>query len=168
METPQKDESQKLASVDEVQKDDDDAIDVETAMEEISITDSDPCIIDDTCCCVDIESIIDTSAHKHYPCCVICLERFHTGDEISYSIDPLCAHEYHTACIVEWLMKHPNCPYCRRFYIPLPKPPPPISSSSTDIPTGNDVTPETNTTIMIATQLQLQRNYNRMNNLLSI
>lgn len=164
-----KDESQIIASSDEVQTDDDNSIDVETAMEVISINDSDPCIIDEPCCSVDIESIIDSSAHQQLPCCVICLERFHIGDEISYSIDPLCAHEYHTTCIVEWLMKHPNCPYCRRLYIPLPSPPPPpIESSSTDIPTGNGVSTETNTTIMIATQLQLQRNYNRMNNHLSI
>jgi Ring finger domain len=163
------DECQNEAMTDKVCKGMDNSIDIESAMVDISIHDSDPCAINHQYHCADSDSIIETSLHQ-CPCCAICLERFIPGDEISYSIDPLCNHEYHMTCIIEWLMKHPNCPYCRRLYIPLPPPPTSSSSSSTGTPDVDDATnPETNTArIVIASQLHLQRNYHRMNNLISI
>jgi Ring finger domain len=63
----------------------------------------------------------DNATAREQPCCAICLEPFQIGIEISYSMDVAqCQHEYHTTCITEWLMKHVECPYCRRMYIPLP------------------------------------------------
>jgi Ring finger domain len=70
--------------------------------------------------CLDDVSLNDDDNPKTLPCCAICLEPFRCGDQVSYSHDPLCSHEYHTTCIVEWLLKHMNCPYCRRGYIPIP------------------------------------------------
>jgi Ring finger domain len=77
--------------------------------------------------CMDDISLNEDNNPKAQPSCAICLEIFRNGDEISYSHDPLCRHEYHTTCIMEWLLKHLNCPYCRRFYIPVP---PPVKKAS--------------------------------------
>uniref|UniRef100_A0A7S2GZZ3 RING-type domain-containing protein n=1 Tax=Helicotheca tamesis TaxID=374047 RepID=A0A7S2GZZ3_9STRA len=49
--------------------------------------------------------------------CSICLEDFHTGEEIGMSMDVECKHIYHKDCITEWLEAHDNCPICRRTYI---------------------------------------------------
>ena len=68
---------------------------------------------------LDAVSLTDDNP-KNDPCCAICLEKFRNHDEISFSHDSLCPHEYHIGCIVEWLLKHSNCPYCRRCYIPVP------------------------------------------------
>ncbi|XP_041368639.1 uncharacterized protein LOC121382986 isoform X2 [Gigantopelta aegis] len=42
--------------------------------------------------------------------CQICLAKFETGEELR--ILP-CTHEYHTACIDEWLKRNATCPVCR-------------------------------------------------------
>ena len=103
-----------------VDRNENDDSDVETlCIEELSIDelDSDHHPKDD-----DSESTLD-AVNSTVPCCAICLDKFDIGDDISYSMDTTqCQHEYHTICITEWLMKHPNCPYCRRNYIPLPTP----------------------------------------------
>jgi hypothetical protein len=84
----------------------------------------------------------DPSVNSAVPCCAICLDKFDKGDDVSYSMDTTtCHHEYHTLCITEWLMKHPNCPYCRRNYIPLPAtnlqpPSPPANATDTGLPTN--------------------------------
>jgi Ring finger domain len=102
--------------------------DVDTVLEEISI-DCDDLENHDSTDTSHSSGIVvdpnDTSVHGAVPCCAICLDKFDMGDDISYSMDTTkCHHEYHTLCITEWLMKHPNCPYCRRNYIPLPPPSP--------------------------------------------
>jgi hypothetical protein len=92
------------------------------ASSEDGATDVENLSMDDGVSNTDNICMEDATKHDHGkdPCCAICLEKFMDGDEISYSYDPLCHHEYHALCIVEWLMKHPNCPYCRRLYIPIP------------------------------------------------
>ena len=47
------------------------------------------------------------------PECTICLEKFSTGDSISWPKYGDCDHIYHTECITEWLALHDDCPLCR-------------------------------------------------------
>ena len=42
--------------------------------------------------------------------CAICYDALHEGDEITTSN---CNKTFHRQCIVEWLMQHDLCPYCR-------------------------------------------------------
>jgi hypothetical protein len=49
------------------------------------------------------------------PQCLICFEIFVNGDAVTTH----CTNKsYHRHCIMEWLMKHDNCPYCRRLFFP--------------------------------------------------
>lgn len=45
------------------------------------------------------------------PACSICQTDFALGDDIR--ILP-CAHEFHVACVDQWLLREPACPNCRR------------------------------------------------------
>ena len=49
------------------------------------------------------------------PECTICLDKFATGDSISWPKYGGCDHIYHTECITEWLATcmHDDCPLCR-------------------------------------------------------
>ena len=47
------------------------------------------------------------------PECTICLEKFSTGDSISWPKYGDCDHIYHTECITNWLLLHEDCPLCR-------------------------------------------------------
>lgn len=47
------------------------------------------------------------------PECTICLEKFSTGNSISWPKYGDCDHIYHTECITEWLAMHDDCPLCR-------------------------------------------------------
>ena len=42
--------------------------------------------------------------------CSICLEAFKAGEKISR---PLCVHEFHAACLWQWMKEHDTCPVCR-------------------------------------------------------
>mmetsp|Transcript_8821 Transcript_8821/g.13339 ORF Transcript_8821/g.13339 Transcript_8821/m.13339 type:complete len:250 (-) Transcript_8821:2634-3383(-) len=46
--------------------------------------------------------------------CAICMSRYKHGDAICWSQNEKCFHAYHLSCMVEWLMKHNECPMCRR------------------------------------------------------
>ena len=47
------------------------------------------------------------------PQCLICFETFVNGDAVTTH----CTDKsYHRHCIMEWLLKHDNCPYCRRSF----------------------------------------------------
>lgn len=49
-------------------------------------------------------------------CCSICLEDFQDGDEICES--QYCRHQFHmNGCMDEWLLRHDECPVCRRDYV---------------------------------------------------
>jgi hypothetical protein len=49
--------------------------------------------------------------------CSICCESYHFDDSIACSKNNKCNHVYHEACIINWLLKHDDCPLCRRSYI---------------------------------------------------
>lgn len=63
----------------------------------------------------DCDSIDVEAAQR--PQCAICLETFKDGDEISSSHNNDCNHGFHRECIFEWLLKHDDCPFCRRMYL---------------------------------------------------
>ncbi|PSS04953.1 RING-H2 finger protein [Actinidia chinensis var. chinensis] len=43
--------------------------------------------------------------------CTICLVDFFDGDRMR--VLPHCDHQFHVACIDEWLLSHSSCPMCR-------------------------------------------------------
>ena len=43
--------------------------------------------------------------------CAVCLDEFVNGDRLRQLT--LCGHQFHTACLDEWLGQHDNCPLCR-------------------------------------------------------
>jgi len=49
--------------------------------------------------------------------CAICIERFTAGEEMCCSHDKDCVHKFHRSCITAWLLKHEDCPCCRRNYL---------------------------------------------------
>ena len=63
---------------------------------------------------------LDSSATLYSPTsCAICLDSYSIGDEIAWSHNDLCHHAFHLECIVDWLMKHDECPMCRLNYLNL-------------------------------------------------
>lgn len=48
--------------------------------------------------------------------CPICCESYLSDDSIAWSKNNTCNHVYHEACIINWLLKHDECPMCRRSY----------------------------------------------------
>ena len=115
----------------------DDDVDLDTVLEELSI-DYDEI---ENNISGSMNDLNENSLNSAVPCCAICLDKFDIGDDISKSMDTTkCHHEYHTLCITEWLMKHPNCPYCRRNYIPLP--PPKVTESEVPVVTDTEITTE--------------------------
>ena len=49
--------------------------------------------------------------------CPICLFDYNEGDLISWSRNKRCQHYFHRDCLLVWLMKHAECPFCRRQYL---------------------------------------------------
>ena len=45
--------------------------------------------------------------------CSICFEPFSNDQELSWSKTNKCEHVFHSECLMPWLMKHEDCPYCR-------------------------------------------------------
>jgi len=58
------------------------------------------------------EETIDNSRHRE---CVICFCDFKDGQEIGWSQN--CEHVFCKDCIRSWLLKHPDCPCCRRKFL---------------------------------------------------
>jgi len=58
----------------------------------------------------------DPSSSGSHLQCAICLVDFEQGDEISWSDDDECHHHFHRYCILKWLLRHKDCPTCRRLY----------------------------------------------------
>jgi Ring finger domain len=48
------------------------------------------------------------------PQCLICFESYVNGDEI---VRHCTTDSYHRHCIIEWLLRNDNCPYCRRPFL---------------------------------------------------
>ena len=52
--------------------------------------------------------------------CSICLMPYQEGDEVSWSPNDdgsKCPHEFHTECIRAWLLRHKECPMCRKTFL---------------------------------------------------
>lgn len=59
---------------------------------------------------VSLESIADATCH-------ICLEPFEVGEHVTLSNVSSCQHAFHRSCIVEWLLRHDDCPCCRANFL---------------------------------------------------
>ena len=55
--------------------------------------------------------------HQLEDCCVICLNPYEKGEEVSWSMNNRCNHLFHRECIVEWLVEHDDCPICRNNFL---------------------------------------------------
>ena len=49
--------------------------------------------------------------------CHICLGDYECGEEVCLLQNPYCTHVFHKECISEWLLKHNECPCCRRYFL---------------------------------------------------
>jgi len=65
----------------------------------------------------DVEQV--TSKEEEAEPCAICLSEYEEGDEICLSHNDLCNHIFHRECMVEWLLRHDECPCCRHNYLSL-------------------------------------------------
>ena len=57
------------------------------------------------------------SSLEQVPSCWICLEAFQVGEMVSWSSTSDCDHVFHPSCIETWLLRHDDCPCCRRLYL---------------------------------------------------
>uniref|UniRef100_A0A7S2EMV2 RING-type domain-containing protein n=1 Tax=Trieres chinensis TaxID=1514140 RepID=A0A7S2EMV2_TRICV len=46
--------------------------------------------------------------------CHICLCEYELGQEVCHSRYDRCNHVFHKHCLLQWLLKHDDCPCCRR------------------------------------------------------
>jgi hypothetical protein len=53
--------------------------------------------------------------------CDICLLDYEVGEEVAWSTNEGCIHAFHKECIVDWLLRNPKCPLCRRDYVVEPQ-----------------------------------------------
>ena len=59
------------------------------------------------------DDVDDNNDDDALPQCLICFETFVNGDAVTTH----CTNKsYHRHCIMEWLLKHDKCPYCRRTF----------------------------------------------------
>ena len=72
--------------------------------------------------CVECDDSLESDSIKHdssmdsktVQSCPICFELFKEKDVICCSkINSECKHLYHEQCMVQWLLKHDDCPMCR-------------------------------------------------------
>jgi hypothetical protein len=49
--------------------------------------------------------------------CAVCLSEFKKGEKLAQSTNSECRHVFHQKCVVDWLVKHPECPVCRRHFL---------------------------------------------------
>lgn len=49
--------------------------------------------------------------------CPICMESYHTDEEIAWSMNEECPHAFHLDCIMAWLMENSKCPMCRSDFL---------------------------------------------------
>lgn len=62
-----------------------------------------------------VHSSSNKSITSTIPQCMICYESLHNGDDVTSH----CNTIYHRSCIIEWLLRNDNCPYCRSPFIPF-------------------------------------------------
>jgi hypothetical protein len=62
--------------------------------------------------------IIDDNVNDNT--CSICLDEFKNDDDICTSKNNIhCPHVFHLECMMEWLMRHDECPLCRHDFLKL-------------------------------------------------
>jgi hypothetical protein len=49
--------------------------------------------------------------------CAICWTEYQPAEDICWSPNSACAHNFHRDCIQEWLIRHDECPCCRSDYL---------------------------------------------------
>ena len=49
--------------------------------------------------------------------CGICFEPFRVNEMVSWASTSDCHHAFHPLCIEKWLLRHDDCPICRRKYL---------------------------------------------------
>lgn len=49
--------------------------------------------------------------------CDICLLDYEVDEEVAWSPNLDCVHTFHKECILDWLMRKPSCPSCRKDYL---------------------------------------------------
>lgn len=65
---------------------------------------------------VTLHEATSTSCHCARVCS-ICLSCYHANDNVAWSTNPTCPHQYHRACIEPWLILHEECPLCRCIFL---------------------------------------------------
>jgi hypothetical protein len=51
--------------------------------------------------------------------CAICIMEYQDGEDICCSHNEQCKHVFHRDCIMEWLLRHDECPCCRHNFLSL-------------------------------------------------
>jgi len=69
--------------------------------------------------------------------CTICFNEFKEGDKLGWSEN--CRHFFHRDCVFQWLLKHKECPCCRRQFLPDEKSrsSPAVATEQTDVEMGS-------------------------------
>jgi hypothetical protein len=49
--------------------------------------------------------------------CDICLMDYQVGEQVCWSPNDECVHCFHKDCMLDWLLRNPKCPVCRRNYL---------------------------------------------------
>jgi Ring finger domain len=67
--------------------------------------------------CEDCDVLDRSSRRGERPIreCSICMDEFEVGDTVSWAPHALCTHVFHHQCIKNWLLRHAECPCCRRY-----------------------------------------------------
>jgi len=63
------------------------------------------------------ETSLKTSLYLPNMTCPICLDDYKVRDDIAWSKNDECSHTFHFDCILEWLLKHDECPLCREDFL---------------------------------------------------
>ena len=81
----------------------------------------------DICCvvCKDDDGLLNGQGATT---CDICMVGYETGDVLAWSRNAQCRHYFYETCVMDWLMRQPTCPACRRNYL-VDEPVPPTTSA---------------------------------------
>ena len=90
--------------------------------------------------------------------CAICWTEYQDGEDVCWSPNSACAHNFHRDCIQEWLTSHDECPCCRSDYLGTTtttntrtaRPPPVTMTSNSGEDPGMMMMPTTNQGSMIS------------------
>jgi len=60
---------------------------------------------------------LSMNSNAPYSSCDICLMDYQVGEEVCWSPNEECLHAFHKDCMMDWLLRNPLCPVCRRDYL---------------------------------------------------